>query len=502
MYTNINLQDNTNQYIYVVEYKNQKHDSIISELKYSIVNDTIIFNDSISNICRNKNIWLENSANKVTEYMPSVYNTSIISLYFPQFSIETYKTGISYALTFNTWIHGKEIVLGTYIIRRSDAMAAKRIKTFYNDRYYECLEFEIINPWDLMYADEWLEFRKNVCGERQIDKYYALNSVGSILNITLHPVEKNFEKYIAIDECHGGQNSLNLSENDDAELKLNLSHNTNIRTLNEPSFICDLKFNDAYKQSLKDYLIETYNIDKFNISYELVIGNDNDIYGVYNSEIMSDNDNFIRYEFKKTQISPSFINGYGFSEGINVKASVNITDSNGNDIIYILSNSIPFNIELFKYFVGDSNPSNPAGFFIQCGYKINNVNLNDIDMNLYNINAVNKIEQKIVQINKPENTKSNIIKPIFFNTQPLSDIIIHPEVTETICINLDAYKAKVDTFIFQVEGCHFQEIGRTVSGVLFKIIGNKLPNQKTSGSYYILDQNSEMITSGKYTYIA
>lgn len=501
MYTNINLQDNTNQYMYVVEYKNQKHDSTISELKYSIVNDTIIFNDSISNICRNKNIWLENSVNKVTEYIPTVYNTSIISLYFPQFSIETYKNGMSYALTINTWIHGKEIVLGTYIFKRSDAIASEKVKTIYNDRYYECVNFEIINPWDLMYSDEWLEFRKNVCDEHQIDESHALNSVGSILNITLYPVENFSENYIMVNGFHGGQNSLKLSNDRNDFLNLHLYHNTNKKITDEPAFICDLKFNNAYTGSLKDYICETYNINRFITSYELVIGNDDDIYGVYNSGSIINNPP-TSWMFKKTQISPSFGNGYGWKEGINVIASVDIMDMNGNSILYMLSNSVPFTAELFKYFVGTMDQSNPAGFFTLNGYKVNNINLDKVNMYSYNVNAVNKIEQKIVQINRPENSKSNIINPVFFSSQSLSDIIIHPEVTETICINLDAYKSKVDNFTLQLEGCHFHEIGRTVSGVLFKIIGNKLPNQKTSGSYYILDQNSEMITTGKYKYVS
>ena len=174
---------------------------------------------------------------------------------------------------------------------------------------------------------------------------------------------------------------------------------------------------------------------------------------------------------------------------------------NGNSILYILSNPIPLTAELFKYFIGDSDPSNTAGFFILNGRKVNNVNLDKVNMYSYNINAVNKIEKKIVQINRPENSKSNIISPVFFSTQLLSDIIIHPEVTETICINLDAYKSKVDRFIIKIDGCLFQEIGRISSGVLFKIVGNNLQRQKMSGSYYILDQNSELVTTGKYNYV-
>ena len=122
-------------------------------------------------------------------------------------------------------------------------------------------------------------------------------------------------------------------------------------------------------------------------------------------------------------------------------------------------------------------------------------------MHVYNINAVNKIEQKIVQLNRPENSKSNIVLPVFFKTRDLNDLILHPSVTETICINLDSFKSKVESFIIQIEGCDFKEIGRTNNGILFKIVGGSLPKQKHSGLYYILNQKSELISSGKYTYV-
>ena len=500
MHTNINLQDNTNQYVYVVECNSQKNKSQISDLKYSIINDSIIFNDNISNMYRDENIWRENIANKLTNYIPELYNTSIITLYFPQYSIETYKTGFSYALTLNTWIHGKKIVFGTYIFNRADTFASDKVKTFYNNKYYECIQFEIINPWDLMYSDEWYEFRKNVCGEYQIDEAHALNSVGSILNITLYPVEDFSENFIMIDGYHGGQNSLNLSTDRNDFLNLYLKNNIDDKLTGEPAFICDLRFNNAYEGSLKDYICETYNINRFTMSYELVIGNENNLYGIYNSGTII-NKPTTHWVFDKSQISPTFSNGLGWCEGINAIASINIMDMNGNSILYILSNPIPLTAELFKYFIGDSDPSNTAGFFILNGRKVNNVNLDKVNMYSYNINAVNKIEKKIVQINRPENSKSNIISPVFFSTQLLSDIIIHPEVTETICINLDAYKSKVDRFIIKIDGCLFQEIGRISSGVLFKIVGNNLQRQKMSGSYYILDQNSELVTTGKYNYV-
>lgn len=101
---------------------------------------------------------------------------------------------------------------------------------------------------------------------------------------------------------------------------------------------------------------------------------------------------------------------------------------------------------------------------------------------------------------RPDDYKANIIKPVFFRSRDLGNLIVHPEVTEQICINLDAYKSKVNSFILQLEGISFPEQGRTAAGVIFKIIGNRLPKSKTSGLYYILSQDSELVTTGKYTY--
>ena len=78
-------------------------------------------------------------------------------------------------------------------------------------------------------------------------------------------------------------------------------------------------------------------------------------------------------------------------------------------------------------------------------------------MNVYNINAVNKIEQKIVQLNHHNDSKSNILQPVFFRAIETRDIIIHPAVTETISLNLDTYKSKVDTFKIRIEEIDFIE---------------------------------------------
>ena len=119
-------------------------------------------------------------------------------------------------------------------------------------------------------------------------------------------------------------------------------------------------------------------------------------------------------------------------------------------------------------------------------------------MNVYKIDAINKIENNVVKVDGINDAKSNIIHSVFFKVKDSQDLLIHPLVTENICINLDQYKSKVDAFILKIEDFNFNQIGSTPSGIIFKVIGGKIGTQKTSGIYYILNQDLELVTSGKY----
>ena len=129
------------------------------------------------------------------------------------------------------------------------------------------------------------------------------------------------------------------------------------------------------------------------------------------------------------------------------------------------------------------------------------INLTDLDkMNVAKPYIVNKSVYQVTEMTSQTDSKSNIVQPVFFRARDLANIIVHPEVTENICINLDAYKAKVTTFHIKIEGTTFTEIGRTESGVIFKVQGNLLPGKLAGGVYYILDQDANLVTTGKYIY--
>ena len=134
------------------------------------------------------------------------------------------------------------------------------------------------------------------------------------------------------------------------------------------------------------------------------------------------------------------------------------------------------------------------------GNKLSRQKFISLPENILNKNAVNKTSNEIIQIERPIENLGSIAQTFFYRVTDTQAIIIRPMVNENICINLDSYKHLVKSFVIQIEGIRFVEIGRNKSGVVFKIIGNKLPKQATSGQYYILNQDSDLITSGKYTY--
>lgn len=532
LYTNINIANNSNQFKYVLEYipsnntfsNNTKYVNGIdiqcenNEDEWERKDYVLFLHNYIENtpqyikhhnhwhdIYVNKKIWVykydengeygefEEVKNRLVDsYMPINCAVGVVRLYFPQFSMDSFHCGHSYALTISTWICGREIILGSHIINRYDALACPNVKTFFNEEYLEYVELPIIDPNSLIYSDDWKEWRQKICDESlNID---TINSVGSVLQCTLHPILSVNDEYMkTLEDYVGGQNFISLTTNKNDFLNLDISTNTNRSLgLNErPAIEFNLNFNKFYDGSLKEYLDETYGVRDYKIKYELVVGNNDDIYAVCTSPEL---DLTTSYKFTKDEITKNnFENGDGWVHGINIKGSVNILDEDNESFLYILSNEIPFTKDIFKYFV-------KTDFIDKYDRVINNINLDLVNMDIININAVNKIENQIIKIERSGDNKSNILQTTFYRVTDSSSIVVRPEINENICINLDPYKHLVDSFMIQIEGVKFIEIGRIKSGVVFKIIGNKLPKKIFSGQYYILNQDADYITGGKYIY--
>lgn len=176
-----------------------------------------------------------------------------------------------------------------------------------------------------------------------------------------------------------------------------------------------------------------------------------------------------------------------FIEGMKFIAIVKSIINTGDEIHHVDIKSNPLNVT--------------RSLYEQLITKSPNISLNELkNMNLIKPRIVNQTIKQVVEMTSQTDSKSNIIQPVFFRSRDVAQIVVHPAVSENISINLDAYKGQVDRFYMKIEGVVFPEIGRIESGVIFNIKGNQLPNEIQSGLYYIISEQGDLITSGKYMY--
>ena len=481
---NINITYENNSLIYVVDYIKNRN-VLESQFKYKKIGENFYFK---SDLFRLENEW--NKMNDINFYDTDILTSSAtIRLYFPQHSVETYSNNVKYVLDAYTFINNIKISLGSFLIDRYNALAAPDIIKFQGQEYYECIDFDIVDPYDILYSDKFEAFRKSIKGVTEEN-----NNDPSSLYISLHPVYNDGDIYIIDDRFNGGQNSINISTD--------LLHdflNYEIRYNDDNSISGIIQYNGVY-DNLKDYIRETYFWEgSINVKYLLALDkiSPSIIEHKYSQDNLMEYCSFTYDDIKNSikcaipnnnvYILDNFFDNWNYwKEGINfVSTIIFYTVEDGEEVekIKIVSNKIPITQKLYSKF------------------KVNEQLKIDLsDMNINNINVVNVVGNKTIKYNIPESSKNNIILPVFYRVRELGNIVIHPAVNENICINLDAYKSKVDTFVIQIEGVKFIEIGATGAGTIFKIIGSSLPGVIKSGTYYIMSQDGELVTTGKYIY--
>lgn len=480
-YANLNIVSGDNKFKYIVEYK--PTNTVETDNLALCRNDLGFFfhNNEHTNVLHNKNYWEECKEASIKEYVPTSYVIGDFKIYFPRFSVDTYEKNVYYVLTLNTWIADTCIYLGSVVFRRNDAVAIESgMKTFLNERYYECISIKIPDPAYIIYDDDWKEFRKNICNEKT-ENDTQLNNTGSSINITLTPVRKIGDTWIKLEGYDSAQNAVSI-KNDvkntfmQAELKFNSS---------ERNFVCNLIYSDFY-DNLSEYLYETYQMrteqtkdNQFQMQYGLVIRDRENAYKYITHTYTEpkENDTFVFDEF-------SYENWDDFCEGLYANVLI-IIKINGNDSLVLTTNSVQITQEIYRFFITQNNIAK-------------HINLNEINMNVNKLDVVNIIKNEIVTVERPNDYKANIIKPVFVKVQEADAIRLHRSVVENIVINLDAYKNKVDEFTVKIGESNSTEIGRINSGVVFKIAGSGLPEDST-GLYYVLNQDGELVTTGNYT---
>ena len=156
--TNINITSDEKTFTYVIDYV---RDISSFEKEFNYISDDKRI-DFKSDLCRTGNEWWTD----IRDYNKSVISKAFgtIRLYFPQYSIETYQGYMKYALDIYMFISDTKVNLGSYLINRFDALAAPSIIKFQGQEYYECIDLEIPDPYEILYGDVFEEFRKSIKG--------------------------------------------------------------------------------------------------------------------------------------------------------------------------------------------------------------------------------------------------------------------------------------------------------------------------------------------------
>lgn len=515
LHTNINIisQEYSRAYKYFIDFMDESKFDEAAEYYFNLYNNNdgirFVHQDYAEYEWYDKNSWqpveiTDDFLSLSTQFADEYVKLKKVRLQFPMYSLESDSNKTeNYILEIYTYINGYKVVLGTRHITKKDSLTHKRIKRLGNE-YYEYKDIWIIDPFRFCYGDEWAPFRQAVLGEPA-----ELNNTGSLISFSLTPVDADGDRWVKSINTSGGANSVMLDTDNDDDMKLKAIFVNNYKY--KPSISITTQFNPIY-DSITEYLKETYNIDAnandVYTQWELVVKDAENIWKQVKTDMIKIDDDWTpTYRFTRDDVS--FEDWSEFVEALEFKATLNfyyhkenipegadldewVPDERDDEYVlalYLLSNSVFITPDVFKFFIKDEIYDK----------KINYKNIED--MNVYKIGAVNKIEKKIINVERSDNYKSNIIRPVFFRTQQSGNIQIHTDANENIAINLDSYKSKVAAFRLRIEGIDFVEVGRNNSGVIFKITSSKLPKENYSGSYYIIDENNELVTEGKYEYI-
>ena len=468
---------------------------------------------------------------------------STLRVYIPQYSADTFINKCIYMFNAFIYIAGQEIELGCFKFQKKDCIACPPKKFDGMNEYYEYIDFEIPDPHDIYFEQESLPV--------SLKNHQAVDNA-SRLYISLYVVEPYDTKYIMKDGWTGGQNNMPVVDNQNLGVDIKYVNEDNNLNLN-------LVFNNNYGWSIVDYMKNIYCLDVLDtLRWELVIMDDENIY--YQLIKTSDESNPHVEISDPGDFNNDFNNDFLIAENFKESIVININDLKNYDInnflkswsnwksgLYLMSsatircprkyyssfddsfddsygpipgdlNNDPYNSSMSSNTVGVEHDSNDVPIIKIYSNKLpvtpelfskmldhngfpDKIKLSDLNMNDITINAINKIEKNVQSLTyNIESPKNHMIQPVFYQTRELSQSIIHPAVTENISLNLETYKPYVKRFLLRIEGVSFKEIGRTSQGIIFKIFGNMLPKSANEGTMYVLDQDSNLVTTGKYKY--
>ena len=356
MRNNINIKGNNQVFPYLIEYAKSNISYSNKNIFWHNDGGIIKLLDNDIQYHRNKNDWYLISEAGFTEnnsYIPKEVHTSKLKVYIPNHSVSTYKRGIKYALTMYTWINGVKIDLGSFLFSPNDSMAISKgtVKNG-NSEYFEMVEFDIIDPFYLLYSDEWDAFRKNVCHEPQ-----RTNNNAPPLYVSLFVVNRYDGRYMMTEGWIGGSTCFTISnETDFLSLQLSVS--------NDPlGFKITMPMNDQYNWLL-DYLYETYGINTGHNNIRFVLGfknSDSLIVGPiipYSAkESFGKIEQLIEWDYVDdgSALKTFFSDWNAYDEGWTAFVSFAVIDTkyndpNGIEELSLISNEVPITQEIFAMF--------------------------------------------------------------------------------------------------------------------------------------------------------
>ena len=164
-----------------------------------------------------------------------------------------------------------------------------------------------------------------------------------------------------------------------------------------------------------------------------------------------------------------------------------------------ISNVVYLNKEKIKYLINDETKHRTLSL-VDMQADINAVKNNDDDMDLTKFNFIDKItcvvkkEETTTTVGSTNLTPKIIYKPVFYRVTSLQNIKIKAGLNQNIGINLSDLMTKVETFKLVIEDVEYVESARNDIYVIFNINGGQI--KKTSGTYSILNQDDEFISTG------
>ena len=482
---NISINGSDNGFQYGAKYT--KLETQIDDVSY--IQDTtnyslpIQFVNTRTNIEQNGNVFsvIEEPS---TESLSGVQMASL-SILFPEWSIETFGwESPYYILEAKTYINSKEILLCRVLLNRNDAVAEEDVMVLSNERFYEKIDVKIPDPYWLCYDDEAETFRTDNCRwfnstNPALQPSYTTsdkNDEGCVLFVKLIPVVCQGEAFYHNEKWSSGSNEVNLDEVENNALRIELNFNKATCLLESI-----IKFNNFYSD-IWDYLNDTYPRMTFSqkIRYTYYIANsEGELMELPNDGVIDDSSTITSDMNLKDGTTWD-----SWRDGLVAFVTAEFLEEETNDTILTLqSNDVPITPLVFSYLLGQT-------------IEIEIENL-DTDM----LNIVNKIQNNIIQVEKPDEYDAHIVTPVFIRSNPSAAIQIHPKVTEYITIRLDAYKSSVKKFTLKLEDSEFVEYARNNYGVVFRVVGSLLTQEAIETLYYILNEKGELVTTGNCKYI-